>query len=230
MKKIFIWSQKPNYGKNTITFNLAKKISDKKKQVSIVSPEFPEELVELKKRNKIRFFDLYENNKYLISYYLNIKRLIRNNIEKKDLNSSIILDFNEIEKNSDYVFIESSNIDHNFNNLMLSKSDEIILVYNSDEYASNQVMIDLNFIRSVQSLNNGLKISCVILNGYDQSKMNHINSLINLKKVFDAKIFVLPFNDNLNKQLKTAKVFLEKNPWSDFAIKVDEIVNTIINN
>lgn len=230
MKRIFVWSQKPNYGKNTITFNIATKISSKKNKCSIVSSKLPEEMIELKRKHKIKCFDIFENNKHLISYFLNSKRLLRIGMCKEEFEQSILSDFNEIKKNSDFTFVESSNTDLNFNNLMLSQSDEAILIYNSNEYASNQIMADLALIRKAQLKNNKLKISCVILNEYDKNKTEHINALMNLKKVFNTNIFVLPFNENLNKESKTAKIYLEKNPWSDFAIKVDEIVNIIINN
>ena len=230
MKKIFVWSQKPNYGKNTITFNLATKMSSKKTKSSIVSSKLPEEMIELKRKHKIKYFDIAENNKHLTSYFLNQKRLSVIWTNNEQVESSIISDFNEIKKNSDYVFVESSNTNLNFNNLMLSLCDDAILIYNSNEYASNQVMTDLGLIRKAQLKNQDLKICCVILNEYNKDKTEHINALMNLKKVFNTKIFVLPFNENLNKQSKTAKIYLEKNPWSDFAIKIDEIVNIIVNN
>ena len=230
MKKVFVWSQKPNYGKNTITFNIATKISSKKQKSAIISSKLPEEIVELKRKNKIKCFDILENNRHLVSFFLNPKRLLRLEMSQEEFKETIISDFNEIKKNTDFLFIESSSTNQSFNELMLFNSDDVILVYSANEYASNQVLSDLALIRKAQLKNNSLKISCVILNEYQKDKTEHINALMNLKKVFNTKIFVLPFNDNLNKESKTAKVYLEKNPWSDFAIKIDEIVNIIINN
>ncbi len=227
MKKILVWSQKPNYGKNTITFNIASKIASKKNGCAILSSKLPEEMIVLKRKYNIKCFDYETNNKKLVSFYLNKKKFQKNNWSLDELKSAISNDINVISKKQNYVFFESSNTDNNFNELILSVSTDVILIYNANEYASNQVLKDLSFVRKAQLSNHNLKISAVILNEYNDQKTEHINSLLNLKKIFNKVIFTIPYNNNLNKESKTAKIYLEKNPWSDFAIKIDEIINVI---
>lgn len=213
MKKVFIYSDQAEVGKNTLIYNLALKISSKLNNTVIISQS-----PSVESQEKI--------NKNLSVYYVNADKNIKREkdlIAKKKL---FLKNVNYVSKKKAYCFIESSLVDINYNQLILSISTDVILIYNANHFNSDQVLKDLSFIKN-SSGEVRPKLSCIILNGYDKNNSIHLSNLLILRKTFKTLVYVIPYNNQLNKNFKTSRIFLEKNPWSDFAIILDEIIKTI---
>lgn len=213
MKKVFIYSDQAEVGKNTLIYNLALKISSKLSNTVIISQS-----PSVESQEKI--------NKNLSVYYVNADKNIKREkdlIAKKKL---FLKNVNYVSKKKAYCFIESSLVDINYNQLILSISTDVILIYNANHFNSDQVLKDLSFIKN-SSGEARPKLSCIILNGYDKNNSIHLSNLLILRKTFKTLVYVIPYNNQLNKNFKTSRIFLEKNPWSDFAIILDEIIKTI---
>ncbi len=213
MKKIFIYSDQPEVGKHTLIYNLALKISSKSNNTVVISQS-----PNIESQEKI--------NKNLSVYYVNADKSIKRKKDSNSINKLFLKNINYVSRKKAYCFIESSLVNINYNQLVLSISTDIILIYNANQFNSDQVLKDLSFIKN-SSGETPPKLCCIILNGYDKNNSIHLSNLLSLRRTFKDLVYVIPYNYQLNKNLKTSRIFLEKNPWSDFAIILDEIIKTI---
>ncbi len=137
----------------------------------------------------------------------------------------------KIEKNYDYILIDTSPSWGYLNQLILTISNRVIIPVKCDYFSLESISSILRTIRIVQKkYNKDLNIAGIIINMFDKRLTNHAESLFQISSIFKDSIYntIIPQDITISKLQSKKKTIIDSEPWKPAGIAYFELANEII--
>ena len=228
-KIIVFYSYIKNSGKTTTIFNMGQLLAHKKKKILIVELQFESRYFKylelknsnLKTQNILKHFSYYEINENLSVASLN--QSFTNN------NDWITEQFDKWSKSYDYILIELPWLQNDLWDKVINLSDKSICIFDSQNFTSEILMKTITAINKLKKYKPAFKYDVIILNKYIDKDHNHVNAVMQLKKIFSKEktLNVLPFDSNLVTLTAKSLNYAIKEFWTKYAIELNEILKLL---
>jgi cellulose biosynthesis protein BcsQ len=112
----------------------------------------------------------------------------------------------------------------------LELSDEIIPIYNVNNFAPSSLSKILNTVRKTKEVNEDLNLKTIVLNGYDDKNHSHINVMLQINKSINKNysLVCLPFNENLVSINTNSIQYVKNNQWDEYSLLLTKIANQLL--
>jgi chromosome partitioning protein len=203
-KVVTLVSNNVGSGKTTFAFNLGYALKRLNKKVLLVCLQYSPAYLELLKnpqlkldnRNCISPFNIAEYDKKFQLLFLSDGKTT---IGKGDYSKLLTKQIQIFKKYFDVIIFDTSPVWTSLLDKALELSDEIIPIYNVNNFAPSNLSKVLNTICKTKEVNKNLNLKTIVLNGYDSKNHSHINVMLQINKSISKNysLVCLPFNDNL---------------------------------
>jgi cellulose biosynthesis protein BcsQ len=112
----------------------------------------------------------------------------------------------------------------------LELSDQVIPIYNINNFAPTSLSKTLTIVRDAKNSNNNLKLKTIVLNGYDDKNQSHINVMLQINKSINKNysFICLPFRENLVSINTNSIQYVKNNQWDEYSLLLTKIANQLL--
>ncbi len=137
----------------------------------------------------------------------------------------------KVEKDYDYILIDTSPSWGYLNQLILTITDKVIIPVKCDYFSLEAISSIFKTVRIVQKkYNKDLSIAGIIINMFDKRLTNHAEYLSQISSIFKESIYdtIIPQDITISKLQSRKKTIIDGEPWKPAAIAYFELVNEIV--